>query len=524
MSELDDFLAVLVDHQLLAAGDPARVMALVRSSEEAWDQVILRLGLLPEDQLYEMLATFSGVPLADLAEEPTPCPDELNPVFLREHRILPVSHQEIPILAVCDPFDVIARNGLEFALPSLELRLVRPSDYDRLQPDLTSPDETDANLEIDAALDADRLADMASSEPVVRRVNKIIDEAAKVLASDIHLEPLESGYRVRLRRDGILRDAANIGKNEGLAVLSRVKILAGLDIAERRQPQDGRFTFPVAGHRIDLRVSTVLTEHGESAVLRLLDQKTVALEYAALGVDQEQADIIGSLLRRPNGLLLVTGPTGSGKTTTLYTFLTELADGRRKVLTIEDPIEYRLSDVSQAQVDRAAGVTFASALRSFLRHDPDVIMVGEIRDEETARIAVQAALTGHLVLSTLHTNDAPSAVTRLRDLGVEDFLIASTLIGAISQRLVARLCSACTGIGCEVCDGTGRKGRIALFEILDTDSAVSEIVRAGGPESLIRERSKNFRTLAEDAATKARNGLLDAEDASRVLGVPLGAS
>ncbi|WP_162178359.1 GspE/PulE family protein [Parvularcula oceani] len=517
------FLSGLVGQGFLTDPDRTRVEALIGSTDEPWDQIVCRLGLMTEVALTAALAKETGLPIAEPHSEAY-ADDRCSTAFLRAGRALLLREKGETVIGLVDPFESGVQEGASFALGrELIIRLLSASRYEALLLTVEAMDNSEvlSSETADVAFDAEWLADMASSEPVVRRVNALIAEASARRASDVHLEPHEGGFAIRSRVDGVLGTAGRMSRSEGLAVVSRVKILADLDIAERRRPQDGRFTFPVAGQKIDLRVSTVPTDYGESAVLRLLDRSSVALDYASLGYSEAQATTIQSFLHRPYGLVLLTGPTGSGKTTSLYTFLQDLADGSRKILTVEDPIEYRLARISQSQIDPAIGVTFASQLRSFLRHDPDVMMVGEIRDIETARIAVQAALTGHLVLSTLHTNDAPSAVTRLRDLGLEDYLLAATLNGVVSQRLVSRLCTACTGRGCGACGETGRRGRVAVAEALTVNDSVAEAIRAGAPEAVLREKDSQFVPIAADAWSKAQASLIAAGDAARVLGQPV---
>ncbi|MEM6650228.1 MAG: GspE/PulE family protein, partial [Pseudomonadota bacterium] len=423
-----DFLDQLEQDCHLERGTRQRVELICQESGEAWDQVLLRLGAMAEGDLSAHLASALGWPLwggqGELA-----LPLGINPHFAEQHRLVAVTQKgQETALGVVNPFDAQAISGAEFSVgksPSVIIPFSAFNSFINEQGPLEPPQSETS--EADVALDIDQLQDLASTEPIVRQVTYLITKASHARASDLHIEPTDKGYQLHHRVDGRLRAVGQLSRTDGLAVISRFKILAHLDIAEQRRPQDGRLTFPVEGRRIDLRVSAVATDHGESLVLRLLDQAAHLHSYQDLGYTDEQIAKIRSIIHRPHGLVAVTGPTGSGKTTSLYAMLSELADGERKVLTIEDPIEYRLAGVLQSQVNTQIGVTFSSALRSFLRHDPDVIMVGEIRDKETAEMATQAALTGHLVLTTLHTNDAPSAITRLRDLGVEDYLIASTL-------------------------------------------------------------------------------------------------
>jgi general secretion pathway protein E len=366
--------------------------------------------------------------------------------------------------------------------------------------------------------DTERLKDLASEAPVIRLVNQIITRAVETQASDIHIEPFEDQLRVRYRYDGVLHEAESPPSRLSAAVISRVKIMARLDIAERRLPQDGRIRLPVRGQEVDFRVSTVPSLHAETVVLRILDRSAVTFEYARLGLSPAVVERFSAALELPNGIVLVTGPTGSGKTTTLYTGLLRLNKVTRKVVTIEDPIEYQLRGINQVQARPQIDLTFAALLRAILRQDPDVIMVGEIRDGETAQIAVQAALTGHLVLSTLHTNSAAAAVTRLRDMGIENYLLTAVLRGVLAQRLVRRLCEACrraapaapelvrrfrlderareTGndvgkqilwhaVGCAACRGTGFRGRFAIAEFLVPDAETEKLIFAQADHSAI---------------------------------------
>jgi len=540
----EPFLDHLFNNNFLSEEETSHIKAIADETNEPSDIIICKLGLMTETALSENFSEFYGLPLLssrhDISEKSKALISihELNSAWLRLKRVLPLyAEDEQLIAAIVNPTDQESIRGLEFALKmKVTPYLVTQSQWEvlfakaeRSQELADERPEEFGTRNITA--DVERLKDMASAEPIVRMVNRLIVEASDARASDIHIEPGAREAIVRFRIDGELTDHESLNASQALSATSRIKILSDLDIAERRRPQDGRFSFPVAGRAIDLRISTVPTDHGESLVIRLLDQSRVTLDFDALGFFPDSIETVSHCLKQPHGILLVTGPTGSGKTTTLYTFLKQLATGDRKILTIEDPIEYRLDGINQSQANPAIGVTFASALRSFLRHDPDVMMVGEIRDLETAKIAVQAALTGHLVLSTLHTNDAPSAITRLRDIGVDDYLIASTLIGVLGQRLVRRVCDQCghaqscgssdhTSIECTHCTGSGFKGRLALVEALAIDDPLKQHIREGDDLSLIlNDKTDNkFMTMAEDGHRKIAAGLTTIEQVQKAVG------
>ena len=393
--------------------------------------------------------------------------------------------------------------------------------------------------------DIPQTADLLDSDddaPVIKLINGLIAEAVKNRGSDIHVEPYESGLSVRLRIDGVLKETLNLPVKLAPLLVSRIKVMARLDIAEKRIPQDGRISLTIGGKAIDVRVSTLPSRHGERVVLRLLDRDQAHFDIADLGMEEKTRKRFEDIIREPNGIILVTGPTGSGKTTTLYAGLSLLNDKTRNILTVEDPVEYALEGVGQTQVNAKVGMTFAAGLRAMLRQDPDVVMVGEVRDVETAEIAVQASLTGHLVLSTVHTNSAVSAVTRLRDMGVEPFLLASTVKAILAQRLVRRLCSHCkTPIeadtnakkllgqpiespliihkanGCSECNGTGYQGRVGLYELVIVDSALQELIHDDAREQEIADHAfKSSDTLAENGFSQVLKGTTTIEEVLRV--------
>ncbi|MGV3771005.1 MAG: type II secretion system ATPase GspE [Sphingobium phenoxybenzoativorans] len=387
---------------------------------------------------------------------------------------------------------------------------------------------------------ADDLLDSADDAPAIRLINGIIAEAARQGVSDIHIEPYETGLVVRMRIDGVLRETLRMPPHVAPVVVSRIKVMARLDIAERRVPQDGRIGLTLGGKLLDVRVSTLPSRAGERVVLRILDKENAGISLDVLGMTGAADRIFREALAEPNGIILVTGPTGSGKTTTLYAGLRNLNDGSRNILTVEDPVEYAIEGVGQTQVNPKVGLTFAAGLRAILRQDPDVVMVGEIRDRETSEIAVQASLTGHLVLSTVHTNDAVGAITRMRDMKVEPFLLASTLRAVVAQRLVRRLCQHCRephqadksasallgfdpgtivyqAKGCSECNGTGYKGRIGVFEAIRVDDTIRRLINDGGDESLIaRHAFLNAPNLGSAARALVRDGQTTAEEAIRI--------
>ena len=393
-------------------------------------------------------------------------------------------------------------------------------------------DEVESDLDLSRLLqDLPRIEDLLETEddaPIIRMINALLTQASRDGASDIHIEPFEGQSLVRFRVDGTLRDVVRPRRELHAALISRIKILAQLDIAEKRLPQDGRIALRIGGRPIDVRVSTLPTGHGERAVLRLLDKEAGRLDLAKLGMSDATLAAFDRLVHQPHGIVLVTGPTGSGKTTTLYASLARLDSSTTNILTVEDPIEYDLEGIGQTQVNARIEMTFAKALRSILRQDPDVIMIGEIRDLETAQIAVQASLTGHLVLSTLHTNDAASAVTRLIDMGVEPFLLSSSLLGVAAQRLVRRLCTQCRepdplsngwrAVGCLACNRSGFTGRTGVYELLTVDDTLRGLIHRGAAESEVRAAAiaAGMTTMRDDGRRWVESGVTSLDEVIRV--------
>lgn len=480
-----------------------------------------------------------------------------SPIFLREAGLYPhrIANGQVR-LAVADPKRREAIDAILLTLPPpVELRVANADAIELMLDSLTHSDQETGERqpagpnEPGHDEDINSLRDLASGAPVVRFLEELFDRAIGLRATDIHIEPLGAEAQIRVRVDGMLRmlPGARGGTVPARALVSRVKILSGLNIAERRVPQDGRMRIKVRNRDFDLRVATMPTTHGEAAILRLLDRSTKAVDFDQLGFNRRDDALLRRSLNLPHGMLIVTGPTGSGKTTTLAAALGSLDHATRKILTIEDPVEYQIAGVSQSQVRPAIGLTFASALRAFLRQDPDVIMVGEIRDAETAKIGIQAALTGHLVMTTLHTNTAAAAVTRLIDIGVEPYLIASTLTAIMGQRLLRMLCPDCkrpytighrelevdprlivldiklgtrlyATTGCDRCGHSGYRGRRAIFEILEVTEAVRRLILNGADDAAIEKqaRSEGMTTMVEDGREKCLAGLTTVDEVFRV--------
>ena len=454
--------------------------------------------------------------------------------WARRHRVIPLAVDRDTItVATSDPLDFDAERAIAFATGHRVRWAVASADdiaqyLDHVYPDASwrrdpaAPPIEVQHLPFSAESGGSDQADDAGAS-IIRLVDQLLAEAISAGASDLHLEPEEQGIAVRHRVDGVIRQVRTLPRTVGPSLVSRVKILSGLDIADRMRPQDGRARVAVLGTVVDLRVSTLPVSHGEKIVVRVLDGTAGLRTLEAIGFADDDLKRIRALLEQREGLLLVTGPTGSGKTTTLYAALREVQARGVNVVTVEDPIEYRLPGIVQVQVHERAGLTFGAALRSIVRQDPDVILVGEIRDKETAEIAIQASLTGHLVLSTLHTNDAASAVTRLIDLGVPGYQIATSVKGVVAQRLVRRVCKACSGAGCDVCEGAGYRGRRAIAEILLTSPEFARRVSAGGStESLVQAaRANGCRTLWESGIALVEQGETTMDELRRVAAAPV---
>jgi general secretion pathway protein E len=451
----------------------------------------------------------------------------LSPKFLEEHCLVPigVTDSGALVIAASAPPDPTVLDELSWLYerpvtvvdaPAAEIQAAVMSAQSESAADVKAGDSlvvlSDEEDEIDD------LRALANQAPVIKLVNLLILEALRARASDIHLESESDGLQVRYRIDGVLHEISHPPRQFQAAVLSRIKIMAGLNIAERRLAQDGRIRLRLSDRELDLRVSITPALHGESVVLRILDRGAGVRDLAVLGMPPNVLEGFEHLVKQPHGIILVTGPTGSGKTTTLYGALDRLNQSSVKIVTIEDPVEYQLKRVTQIPVNPKIGLTFAAALRSILRHDPDIIMVGEMRDRETAEIAIQAALTGHLVLSTLHTNDAPSGVTRMVDMGVEPYLVSATVLGILAQRLVRVVCEACRGSGCDICAATGYRGRTGLYELMPLTETLRERVVNRAPLAELRALAcaEGMVSLRDAGLEKARAGVTTVEEVLRL--------
>ncbi len=553
------FARELVARGKLRETEIIRAQRLATQTDESRIPALLvKLGVVSERDTAEILADVSGCPLVTPDDYPdtSPLPETISVRFLKEnHMVGLAANDDQVVVAVTDPFDQELLDAIALACDRpVSARVGLGTEIDRALETQLGPgkslmgeivDTFGSDEDINEA-DVEHLKDLASEAPVIRMVNLIMQRAVEMRASDIHVEPFEQTLKVRFRIDGVLKEVESPPVRSTAAVISRIKIMAKLNIAERRLPQDGRIKLQVQGKELDLRVSTVPTLYGESVVIRLLHKESIKFDFATLGFEGEALRRFLDVLEQPHGIILITGPTGSGKSTTLYTALHKINTPDRKIITVEDPVEYQLEGVNQIQTKPQIGLTFASALRSIVRQDPDVIMIGEMRDIETARIAVQSALTGHLVLSTLHTNDAAGGVTRLLDMGLEDYLITSTVNGILGQRLVRRLCSHCREayepmpevaaelklwnfsdertihlyrpVGCEACDGNGYKGRLAITELLVMSDDIRRLVMANAPARKIEEQAllEGMHTMYDDGIRKSVMGLTTVEEVLRV--------
>jgi len=557
---------LLVETGLLSEENLTRALSEQRTQRKKLGEVIVSLGMATEEEIAQALSIQLGIPLIDLANTPVePQAIELIPEKVsRKHLIVPISIEVRDLhIAMADPLSFEAFEDVRFASgytikPAIATRtdilwaidqhyhlgaslstIVKDIAEERLVEVVQDVRESDGR-------DTEDLRKKSEAAPIIRMVNLFVSEAVDQGASDIHVEPMKTTLHIRNRVDGILRKSLELPKWVQGAVISRIKIMAKMDIAEKRLPQDGRIGVRVGTKALDLRVSTMPASYGEKVVIRILDSLNAHIPLASMGMSETELGQLDELIRRPQGILLVTGPTGSGKTSTLYAALHKIKSVERNITTIEDPIEYEIPGINQVAVQEKIGLTFASTLRAMLRQDPDVILLGEMRDLETTTIAMQAALTGHLVLSTIHTNSSAATITRLRNLGIPSYLIASTLIGIVAQRLVRVICPKCRvreepserdlariglakakkgeiaffrGEGCPACGGTGYRGRTGIFEILPFHQQVRDLVMANGSENDIRQLAvaKGMTTLGQAALDKVKAGVTTLSELYRVV-------
>ena len=554
--DIEFILKLLQEYGMASAEQIFQAREIAMNSDEITDpvEVLLKQGIIEESELLAMLAQQYGWELVDLDDFDVD--DDviaaLSVDVAHHYGVFPVmKHDDVITVAMSDPTDMEKLDTLRYLLgldvdavvaPEAQIRKMIDKYY-KDEEVVAGVDQSDFD-ESDEVIDntGNDLGPVEDDEtPIIRLVTKLIVDAYKMKASDIHLEPMEKRYRVRYRIDGALREVDGPPKYLQPNFTSRVKILSGLDITEKRIPQDGRIRLTVNGQDVDLRVSSIPTNFGESIVMRILDKASIQLDIPKLGFYADDLDLVNRIINYPDGIFLVTGPTGSGKTTSLYAFLNTINTPARKLITVEDPIEYQLPGINQVQVDRHVDMTFAAALRSMLRQAPNIIMVGEIRDVETAEIAINASLTGHLVFSTLHTNDAPGAITRLVDMGVKPFLVATSLRAVMAQRLLRRVCTECKepytptptecrllgltpeylanhqfykGKGCRRCGGTGYKGRIGIYEIFVITEDIAKMIFANENSATLREfaRRNGMRSLRDDAMRKCEAGISTLEE------------
>jgi general secretion pathway protein E/type IV pilus assembly protein PilB len=549
---------ILLDQGLLTREQLDEAVREEQSSKEKLPQVLLRKGLVSEDDLCRVMSrqlSLPYVPLDESAVDPAAL-DKVPVKVIFDKRLIPITNGgDAVTVAVSDPFDMNTLDELRLLTGrSIRPVIARPSEIEKMIKKFygVGGGEVDHMVSLkdgqgggEDKAESGHDLEMAEDASLIKFVNQLMVEAVRDRASDIHVEPFEEELRIRNRIDGVLHKVPVPGtiKRFQNAIVSRLKIMAQLNIAEKRLPQDGRIKIKAAGREIDVRVSIIPGVFGEGVCLRLLDQEQTSYRMEDLGMPSDVYAEFGKVIQQPYGMFLVTGPTGSGKTTTLYAALAKINSVEDKIITIEDPVEYRLSGVKQIQVNPKVGLTFANGLRSILRHDPDIIMVGEIRDYETAEIAIQAALTGHLVFSTLHTNDAPSAVTRLVDMGVEPYLVASTVEGCMAQRLVRRICKSCRrphdrskggdlvlaampksidlfyrGEGCESCRGTGYRGRIGLYELMPMDNDIRELVVSKESSARLKSTAlkKGMKSLRDRGWEYVREGITTPEEVFRI--------
>ncbi|HIJ59510.1 MAG TPA: Flp pilus assembly complex ATPase component TadA [Nitrospirae bacterium] len=561
MMRLGEILSSLYN---ISSGDIENAFNLQKQVGGYIGQILIQQGVITDNQLVGALSQQLSIPIFN-KEDFSWNHDRLVPLlnsdlsidFLINNNFVPIDFEPENKLITCITTDPLNSSVEEYLSKNTDYTLFLFLSTEQTLKELSrfyslSKASDIVSLQIDDS--PEKLKEMAFEAPIIKFLNNLLSRAVELRVTDIHIEPISEVYRIRFRIDGILHDMETVEESFYLATVSRIKLLSGLDIAEKRLPQDGKFTIKVASLLLDIRVSTIPMVKSESVVLRLLHRERLSFDIMQLGLEEDHADISLGLISRSYGILLVTGPTGSGKTTTLYSMLTRLNNTERKIITVEDPVEYQLEGINQIQVKTDIGLTFASALRSILRHDPDIIMVGEIRDRETAEIAIHSALTGHLVLSTLHTNDSPSSLFRLIEMGIEDYLLNASIIGVIAQRIIRKICNNCAvpkemtdevlkefelielhrryinlfengeykfmiGKGCSKCAGTGYRGRMAIYECFEFDDLLKETFikhRSLGQLRKLLFEQYNFRSLRQDGLIKVLKGLTTIEEVLRV--------
>ncbi|MDQ3137783.1 MAG: GspE/PulE family protein, partial [Gemmatimonadota bacterium] len=559
MQFTDEWLVHTID-PLLPDGSIAAIRQEPATAPASLWEILVQRKLVGDDQILKAISARFRIPIAELARIDSKLQQSVPEQVARRFNVVPVRQTDSYLeVATANPFDIDAEKMLAFATGrDVRMLVGSPSTIRQRIDELYRSDDVVNRLlegiggdfevkELKEEEDAAASAEEASQRPIIRLVDVMLADGVASRASDIHVEPIEGGVAVRYRIDGVLRQVMKIPRTAGLPLISRIKILSGLDIADRLRPQDGRARVSVNGEAVDLRVSTLPASLGEKVVIRILSQRATALSLDALGMHPDEQEAIKRLLSAKEGIILVTGPTGSGKTTTLYSAIRLIQSEGVNIVTVEDPVEYRLGEnIVQVQVHEKAGLTFASALRSILRQDPDVVLIGEIRDQETAQIALQASLTGHLVLSTLHTNDAPNAVTRLVDMGMEPYKIASALRGVVAQRLMRRVCTKCReastepvpervakfipagtplfrAVGCPECSQTGYRGRFSIMEVLTLNAEIERRIGAGATAEQLASaaRSAGMRSLWESGLRHLLAGESTVEELLRVTDVPL---
>ena len=556
--DTDYVLSLLLENGLVTRmqADQAADQAMLSDGLYDTVDILVNSGVLDEAEMTALLAQQYGMEVIELTgyDIPDEVLDKIPREIVEHYRVIPVMmHDGVLTIAMSDPSDMETIDTLRYLLKGDIDAVIAPqkqiddaigkhyaNDMEKLNAMVKKEENLDEVVANSSTIGAaEEVGD--DDAPIIRLVTSLLIDAYKLKASDIHFEPMEKRYRVRYRIDGALREVNGPPKYLQANFTSRVKIMARLDITEKRIPQDGRIQVKVGDKDVDLRVSSIPTTHGESIVMRILDKASIQLDIPKLGFYADDLEIVTKVINLPDGIFLVTGPTGSGKTTSLYAFINTINTPTRKIITVEDPVEYQLAGINQVQVDKAVGMTFAAALRAMLRQAPNIVMVGEIRDVETAEVAINAALTGHLVFSTLHTNDAPGAVSRLVDMGVKPFLVATALRAVMAQRLLRRICTNCKapymptpaearllgftpeylenhqfykGKGCSKCGQTGYKGRIGIYEIFEISDEIARLIFANEPSTVIREaaRRAGMRSLRDDAMRKAEAGITTLEE------------